>query len=394
MLTRIKKQPPLFFIYLTIFVNIIGFGMVFPLLPFYAQKFNASETTIGLLASSFAIAQFLFSPLWGRISDRFGRKPIISISLAGLAVSYFLFGFAQNLWWLFILRFLQGVFSAASLPVAHSYVADVTSKEDRIKGMGKLGASLATGFIFGPAIGGGLSSISLAFPFFTASAIAVLNLIFVYYFLPESLSKKSEKLLLREGIFNIKHMYFGIKGELGSLFLLIFLWSMVITNFEVAIPLFTSGVLGISLLTLSLLFSITGTISALNQAVLVHKLTRIFGEHRVAVLGLFIAALSLFLMPFSTMPTLLVLMSILSFGTSSARPTIVTLVSKQTKEGQGTAMGIFSSFESLGRVLGPIIGGWLYSNFGFHSPFTVTALVIIATLIFIVKFKKFLHHQN
>src|SRR3972149_1914504 len=153
------KKPPLFLLYLTIFVNIIGFGMVFPLLPFYARHFQASEFTVGLLAGSFAIAQFILSPIWGRLSDRYGRKPIIAIALLGLSFSFLLFGLANSLTWLFVGRVLQGVFSGAALPVAQAYVSDVTSKEERIKGMGNLGASLSAGFIFGPGIGGTLSAI-------------------------------------------------------------------------------------------------------------------------------------------------------------------------------------------------------------------------------------------
>lgn len=389
------KKPPLFFIYLTIFVNIIGFGMVFPLLPFYARHFQASEFTVGLLAASFAIAQFILSPIWGRLSDRFGRKPIIAVALAGLSLSFLLFGLADNLSLLFLGRILQGVFSAASISVAQAYVADVTDKKDRIRGMGNLGASLAAGFIFGPGIGGVLSTVNLSFPFFMAAGLAALNFVFVAAFLPESLSKKAEKLTIKEGFFNIKHMYRGLKGEMGSFFILTFLWSFALTNNEVGVPLFSEERLGLQASTIGYFFSLQGLLSAFMQSVLIYKITRLLGEHKTAVLGISVMAVGLFLIPFAITPALLLIFMIfMTIGSSMTRPTLASLVSKQTKEGQGTTMGIFSSFESLGRVFGPILGGWLFSTFGFHSPFTVTSVIILLSLLFIIRRKNFLKSEQ
>lgn len=364
--------------------------MVFPLLPFYATHFHASEATVGLLAASFAIAQFILSPIWGRLSDRFGRKPIIQIALLGLSLSFIIFGLAQNLLWLFIGRILQGAFSAASIPVAQAYVADVTSKEDRIKGMGNLGASLAAGFIFGPGIGGTLSAINLSFPFFVAAGVAFVNFISVQIFLPESLTKKAETMMIKEGFLNFKHMYNGLKGELGSFFILVFLWSFALTNNEVAVPLFGSEQLGLSALTIGYFFSVQGLLASTTQAILIYKITHIFGEHKTVVLGLFLMALGLFLVPFAKAPYFLLLFMVtMTAGSAMSRPTLASLVSKETKEAQGTTMGIFSSFESLGRVFGPLLGGWFYSSFGFHAPFSLSAVIILITLIFVVQIKGF-----
>lgn len=383
------NRPSLFFIYLTIFVNLIGFGMVFPLLPFYAKLYNASDTTIGLLAASFAIAQFLFSPMWGRLSDRYGRKPVISLALLGLSVAFLVFGIAHNLEWLFISRFLQGVFSAAALPVAQAYVADVTTKEERIKGMGNLGAALALGFVFGPGLGGVLSGISVPFPFFAAAGLAIVNFSLVQLFLPESLSKKAEKLMMKEGFLDIKQMYKGLKGELGYLLVMIFLWSYALSNNQVAVPLLGYEHLNLSTTTVGIFFSGVGAISALVQSVFIYKVTRCFGEHKTAVLGLVIMAVALFLMPFSKVGLLMGgFMMLGAVGSGLARPTLTTLVSKETKEGQGTTMGIATAFESMGRILGPLLGGWLFSNFGFHSPFTISAVVIFITLLFVVQINR------
>lgn len=384
------KKPPLFFIYLTVFVTLIGFGMVFPLLPFYAKLYNASEVTIGLLAASFAIAQFLFSPIWGRLSDRYGRKPIISLALLGLSIAFLVFGIAHNLMWLFISRFLQGVFSGAAMPAAQAYVADVTTREERIKGMGNLGAALALGFLFGPGLGGILSGINVSFPFFVAAGLAIINFASVQFFLPESLSQRTEKLTIKEGFLNIKHMYQGLKGEMGYLFVMIFLWSYALSNNQVAVPLFGYEYLNLSTIMIGLFFSCNGAVSALVQSIFIYKITHRFGEHKTAIFGLAIMAVALFLMPFSKVGLVMgVFMMLMALGSALARPTLTVLVSKETKEGQGTTMGIATAFDSMGRILGPILGGWLFSSFGFHSPFTTTTVLILVVLIFVVQIKGF-----
>ncbi len=385
------KKPRLFFIYLATFVNIVGFGMIFPLLPFYAKHFNASEAQVGLLAATFAIAQFLFSPFWGRLSDRFGRKPIIAISLLGAAIASIGFGLSNSLFWLFAARFLQGLFSSAGLPVSQAYIADVTSKEDRIKGMSRLGAALGLGFIVGPGLGGTLSAYSIQLPFFVAAAVALINAFFVQFFLPESLSLKKEKLAIKEGFLNFKQMYHGLKGELASFFILMFLWSYALSNNEVAVPIFGAEKLNISASYIGIIFSIQGLLVTVVQLLVLTKITKILGEHKTVTLGMILMGIGLYIIPFAPIPNLMAsFMIIASIGSALARPTLATLISKATKEGQGTTMGVATAFESLGRVLGPLIGGYLYYKLGFHSPFTSTAVIILLTLIFVVQIKGFL----
>lgn len=380
----------MFFIYLTIFVNIIGFGMVFPLIPLYAKQFHATEGMIGVIMSSFAIAQFIFSPLWGAVSDRFGRKPVISMALLGLSASFFVFALAHNLTWLLISRFLQGVFSAAALPVAQAYVADVTTKEQRIKGMGNLGASLALGFMIGPAIGGILSGINLAFPFIASGVLAILNFISVQIFLPESLKEKSQKLELKGNFLNIKAMFDAFHNEMGALFIMIFLWSYAISNSQVAIPLLGYEHFGISSFTIGLFFSSQGMVAAFMQTLVVHKVAKRFGEHRTALIALIIMAVALILMPFSPISLMMaVFMMLTSVGSGLARPTLNSLISKETKEGQGTTMGLSTAFESFGRILGPLLGGILFS-YDFRLPFIVCAIMVGLSLIYVLRYRHFL----
>lgn len=388
------KKSPLLFIYFATFVNIVGFGMVFPLLPYYAREFQASETLIGLLASSFAVGEFFFAPIWGRLSDRFGRKPVILASLLGISFALGSFAIANNLTWLFIARFLQGVFSAGTFTSASAYVADVTTREERIKGMSKLGASVAAGFIFGPAIGGILSAVSHQLPFFAASALTIVNLVFVQALLKESIKIKEEKLVLKEGFLNIKAMYHGLRGELGTLFILFFLWSYTLSNNQVAIPLYGAEVLLISAAAIGIFFSLQGFTSASVQWFMLAKISGKLGEHHTAVVGLAVMALSLFLMPLLAMPYLLAgLMMVFSFGSAITRPTVQTLISKKTHEGQGTTMGIAASFESLGRIIGPILGGYVFYNFGYKSAFLMVVAFIAVMLFYVIFKKKFLRPE-
>ncbi|MDP3733034.1 MAG: MFS transporter, partial [Candidatus Daviesbacteria bacterium] len=223
-----------------------------------------------------------------------------------------------------------------------------------------------------------------------ASIVALLNFISVLLFLPESLNKRTEKLMIKEGFFNFKHMYHGLRGELGSFFILVFLWSFALSNIEVAVPLFGSEILFISASTIGLFFSMQGILAALMQSIFIYKITKFFGEHKTSVIGLTLMASGLFLIPFAKIPLfLLIFLIIMTLGSSMTRPTLATLVSKQTKEGQGTTMGIFSSFESSGRVIGPLLSGWAFSSFGFHAPFSLTAAVILITLIFVAQIRGF-----
>lgn len=185
-------------------------------------------------------------------------------------------------------------------------------------------------------------------------------------------------------------MYLALKGEMGSFFILTFLWSFALTNNEVAVPLFGLEKLDLSVSAIGYFFSIQGILAVFIQSILIYRITRFFGEHKTVILGLSIMAIGLFLVPFAKSGVfLLSFMVVMTMGSAMTRPTLATLVSKKTKEGQGTTMGIFASFDSLGRILGPLLGGWLFSTFDFHSPFTVSAVLILLTLIFVVQIKGF-----
>lgn len=377
----------LFFIYLTIFVNIIGFGLIFPLLPAFAKQFNASDLTIGFLGASFAISQFIFSPILGRFSDFFGRKPIIALSLAGNALAYLFFGLSNSLIALFILRFLQGIFSSAALPVANAYVADITSPKERVSAMGKLGASLALGFIVGPAMGGLLAKINFSLPFFAASVLALLNLLSVIFLLPESLKNRcifSAKHIIEEcKLANVARLKNGLKGAIAPLFILAFLWSFGLSNNQVSIPLFAMEHFEIGIATIGFFFALMGLTSSVTQSLLLTRITSRFTEHKTIIFGIGLMGFSLFLMSFAWIPLLMAfLMMTMAFGSGLSRPVINALVSKESSGAeQGTAMGTVFAFESFGRILGPLMGGALFNFLGPQFPFIFSGIILVGSVI-------------
>lgn len=376
----------IFLLYVTVFINILGFGMVFPLFPLFAESFKATALDIGLMAASFSLAQFLVSPLLGRMSDRFGRKPIIVFSIIASAASYLIAAFAFNLEVLYLSRIVHGIASAGIFPIASAYIADVTSKEDRAKYMGKIAGVFSFGFMFGPVIGGFLGSYGFSVAFIAAAIVSVFNLIFILTSLPESVTQKSEKLVLREGLFNFKEVYHGLRGDFGILFFLLFAWAFYIGNFQVAIPLYMQEVFSSSTVQNGIFFSITGTTATIAQWFILPLVVKRIGDLKTILAGI---GLMIFGQLFATVwasQTLFYLFFIISImGSGLNRPTVNAVLSKATHTGQGATMGLAFSFESLGRVVGPLIAGLAIARFGLKFPFWATVVVLIIALVLFYK---------
>ncbi|MDP4007333.1 MAG: MFS transporter [bacterium] len=377
-------------------MSVVAFSMVFPLLPVYAKHFQASNITIGLLAASFALAQLLFSPFWGILSDRFGRKPIILVGLLGLSLSFLVFAFAANLTTLFLSRFIQGLFSGAAMPAARAYVADVTKKEERVKAMGKIGASLSLGIILGPAIGGLLAHASLVMPFFAAALVAAFNLILMFFFLPESLKEKRDyKITIRLAWLSFPRIIKGLKSNLMPLFLLAFVWSFALSNNQVNVPLLGTEKLQLDTGAIGLGFAVMGVVSAITQFFLLSRITRIFGQHKTIAGGLILMGLSFAAMPFlpQSVPLFYLAMAFAGLGSAVSRPVITALVTEETKEPQGVTLGTANAFEALGRLLGPLLGGFLFM-FGNQVPFLFSGTVAILFVFFVWRYTHFLRQGH
>jgi DHA1 family tetracycline resistance protein-like MFS transporter len=358
---------PLLIIFLTIFIDLVGFGIVIPLLTFYAEEFNATPLDIGLLVSSYSLMQFVFAPIWGSLSDRFGRKPILFFTILGSSIGYLILGLAGSLAMIYVGRILAGIMGG-NLSTAQAYIADVTTKENRARGMGLFGMAFGLGFILGPAIAGILSKFGMYVPFLFASGLSLGNTILLYFILPES---------RKPGAAGSNH---SIKGRITDLagilknklfttiaieyFLLIMSFSMMTTSFAY----FTSYKFGYGADKTGYLLAYIGVIAVVMQGGIFGRLAKRFGEASVAIFGFLLLVLSLFVVPYISrdaggLSGLLVGIAFFSLGNSMASPALTSLASKAAHEDeQGKTLGIMQSAASLARVLGPLLCGVLLNN--------------------------------
>jgi len=369
------RRSPLVILFLTVFIDLVGFGIVLPLLPYYAEGYGASSLAVGLLSTSYSLMQFLFTPIWGRLSDRCGRRPMILISLAGSSIGFLIFGLARTLPVLFAGRMMAGI-AGAIIPTTQAYIADVTAPEDRAKGMGLIGAAFGLGFILGPAIGGLFAPYGYDKPVLLASALAGINLVFAWYKLPESLPASARGIASNRR-FTIHALtealsHPQIRPLLGMNLVVIFAFS----NMEAMFGLLNEHRYGLKVRDTGYLFAFLGILMSVMQGVLVGPLAKRLGERRLIVLGTFTMIFGLGLMPYAlNMPTYCLILALLSFGAGINNPSISALLSKSCKtDEQGGIMGIAQSMASLGRILGPLWGGYAFGAFGVVSPFLTAGM--------------------
>lgn len=375
------KRAPAYLVLLTVFIDLLGFGIIIPLLPFYAQHFGAAPTIIGLLSSSYSFMQFLFVPFWGRLSDRIGCRPIILMSVTGSCISYLIFGFANSLAILFVSRMLAG-FMGANISAAQAYIADTTSFEERAKYMGLIGAAFGVGFMLGPFIGGVMSNISYGAPGFLASGLALANAILAYFLLPESLKDRS-KPVRKLSLLNIAAIRTAFKKHaIGNLVLVFFFYTMAFSILYVAFPLFGGQRFKYDAAQNGYFFAYVGLIGIIIQGGAIGKLAKKFGEKSLLVTGLMSLLISLILVPSShKLSTLVFLATLLAIGSAFITPSLTSLISKYAGTGeQGGTLGVSQSFSSLGRVIGPFWGGFILGAAGIEWPFYTGSIMLVIAL--------------
>ena len=354
-----KKALPILFA--VMFLVMVGFGIIIPVLPFYAEDLGASPTELGLLMAVYSFMQFLFAPMWGRISDRIGRKPVIMIGILGLAISFFMIALSSQLWMLFAARVIGGFLSAANMPTIMAYVADITSEEDRGKGMGIIGASVGLGFIFGPAIGGIFSHISLQTPFYVSGISSLLTFFIVMGILKESLSPKSKNIQQTADRTPLRH---ALHSPHSFLFILQLITTLSLASLEATFAYFAADKAGLGTVELGYIFMIMGLAGALVQGGLVGILTKKYGEGFVIQIGLAVSALGFgLILLVDNFVTAAIFLTIFGLGNGVIRPSVSSLLTKTATAGHGSTTGLLSSFDSLGRIIGPPLGGWLFSMF-------------------------------
>ncbi|WP_335872033.1 MFS transporter [Bacillus sp. 2205SS5-2] len=377
-----QKRGPLLILSFNLFIIMVGIGLVIPILPFYVEKFNANAQVLGALIAVFAFMQFLFAPVWGRLSDKIGRKPLITIGLIGFAVAEFIFAFAVGLWMLFLSRMLAGIFGSALMPTAMAYVSDVTDEDKRGQGMGILGAAMGLGIVVGPGIGGWLAEFDLSYPFLFAGIAASIAALVSVVVLPESYPKElreQESSVKRENQFIL--MKKALSSQVGFLLILVFIMSFGLANFQSIFSYYALKRYEYGPQEVGSIILIIGIIGTVVQGVVVGKMTKKFGEERVVTISLLISAFGFIIMTLApSFVWILVTTSIFFIGNSMLRPSLNSLISKLAGNRQGMVMGLNNSFLSLGNVVGPLLAGTLF-EVNIQIPYLFGAFVMIVGLV-------------
>lgn len=385
-----SSRSPLLLMALTVFIDLTGFGIILPLLPFWAQKLGANPAQIGLILTMYAVAQFLFTPLIGALSDRWGRKPIIVASLVIEAASFALTALAGTLPVLLAARFIGGL-GSANIGSAQAVVADVTPPEGRARGMGLIGAAIGMGFVIGPAIGGILSggANTAALPFWVAMGVALVNAVLVLAFLPETHPRAQAGIAhtaageRRRGTVFDSWVRALQQPVVARLILINLLFTLAFTAMEAVYPLFTQQIFHWDARQNGYIFAYVGIVIVVMQGGLVGQLVKRFGERALLISGLALLAVGLLLLPLSTsLALMLVSLGVLSAGDGAVTPTASALLSLAApSDAQGETLGVAQGASALGRIVGPIAAGTLFTV-GMGVPFVAGGvLVLLAALL-------------
>lgn len=376
---RIVKKNVLLPIFITMFIDLLGFGIVIPILPNYIKEIGSTDLMVGVVASSFSFMQFIFAPMWGNLSDRIGRRPVLLMSLAGTAVAYSFFGLG-SIWLLLLSRTLAGI-GSANLSVAQAYIADVTAPEKRARAMGMIGAAFGLGFIFGPPIGGflkehyGVASVG----YFTA-ALCIMNLILTFFMLPESLKvKNTQKRTAKDAFKDI--FLVSQRPIIKDIFLLNFIYIGAYAAIQITCALLWKDVYHLTDKQIGYVFAFIGVWAAIIQGGLIGFISRKMGEKRMLVNGFVILAVGILFLPFIPlhlfMPLEYLCLMIMGFANGMLMPAIGSTTSKLSGANeQGKVLGVMQSIGSLARGIGPIVGGFLY-GLNYHSAFVVSSAFMV-----------------
>lgn len=374
-----KRQASLGILFLVVFVDLLGFGMVIPVMPIYAEHLGASEAATGWLSTGYSLMQFVFAPLWGRLSDRIGRRPVLLVSIAMTAVAFLLYGVAGSFVVLLISRLFAGA-ATANIAIAQAYVADVTPPEGRARGMGMIGAAFGLGFVFGPAVGGLLAGWSLAAPGLAAAALSLVNLVAATILLPEpaqhvaaARSRGRVQALLDElrkpGIRRVLFIYLVV--------------TLAFSAMEATYAFLALLHFGLAERHVGWVFAYIGVIVVLVQGGLIGPLTRRFGEKRLLVVGSLLQGVALAALPFASGTAGLLLASApLALGSGLATPSLMSLLSRFSRaEDQGGTLGIGQSASALGRIIGPLAGTMAFASWPAGPYLGGAALMVVGAVV-------------
>ncbi|GIK62189.1 MAG: MFS transporter [Ignavibacteriota bacterium] len=393
-----KNKSALSLIFLTVFIDLLGFGILIPILPSFATKIlGVDETAIGIAIAIYSFVQFLFNPILGKYSDKYGRKPVITVCLLLNATGYVIFAFTHSFIMLLISRVVAGI-GGSSIAVAQAYIADVTTKENRSKGMGLIGSAFGLGFVFGPLIGGFLSEYGYMVTGFVAGGFSLAAFIVTTILLPESLTKRTEPISETEvkkrkllDVIAIKKVFHEPSRAIfiSLFFILIFSFANIYGTFA----LLGLQVYGFSDMQNGLLFGIIGLVSAIVQGGMIGYIDKMLTKINILRIGSLIICIGLGLIPYGGNFLGLALISgFLSIGTGMLQPTLLSLISDVTPDNeQGITLGVNQSLAALARVAGPLWGGFAFEFLGYQFPFLTGAGFMLLVFLFTIFY---LTHRN
>jgi DHA1 family tetracycline resistance protein-like MFS transporter len=382
------KKPSILMLFSVVFMDMVGFAFIIPIMPDIVSSYGGSEIILGIVLAAYALGQFFGAPIVGSLSDRFGRKPLLMLSIFGTMCSLLVLGFARSIPIIIASRLIDGL-TGGNITVAQSYISDITSEEDRAKGLGLIGMAFGLGFIFGPLFGGLFSLISLQAPAFVAAGMAALNLVLISFRLPESLPKTARNHFGKVKLFNFSIFKSKISGSQLTRFLfMLFFYSMAWTLFESMFTPHAQLALGLNPLTRGLAFAFIGVLLAGIQGGLIGILTKKFSDQLLLRFSVVFVALSMVGWAFtSNLLQLLLVMIPLSLGAAVQGVVMRSRITKEAKSSPGAALGMAASIESFNRILGPIFGGFLLSRLGAWGPGIIGACILIIPFILIYTWK-------
>lgn len=376
----------LLILFVTIFIDLMGFGIFVPVVPIYARELNASEALVGDTGALFSLMMFIFTPFWGTLSDRFGRRPVILIALGISAVSYVMFAQATTLVVLIVSRMLTGV-GSGNITAAQAYITDITPPEGRAKALGLIGAAFGLGFIFGPPLGSFVfGRLGVEWVGYVAAIMCVFNMVAVWAFLPESLKEKVHGRKIQ-----IKPISSAIKAlrepRFRDLFIISFIYITAFSMMQMTIAMFWYDDYALNKTQIGCMFAIVGLGSALVQGTMVGWLQRTFGEKNLMIYGALMIAIGLGMIGFIPvehfLPLSIVSIALLSLGNGSLSPTLLSQLSRNAEQQeQGEVLGMNQSFGSLSRIVGPALGGRLY-EYDHSLPYLVSGVIMLGGLYYV-----------
>lgn len=374
-------------IFLIVFIDLLGFGLILPLLPYIAERFNANAFQIGLLSATYSLFQFIATPILGRLSDKYGRRSLLIISQLGSAAGYLLLGWAYSLPLVFLSRVIDGI-TGGNISIASAYMADITNPKNRAKGMGLIGAAFGLGFMIGPAIGGLLSHFGFWVPALAAATMATLAAGCTYFFLPETVSFDHPPLSAKAtfAFSRLKQLLF--KPPFGLLILTFFLLNLAFSGMQGTFALWAQKTYNWGPARVGLQFTYIGVLSVLSQVKLVPYAVKRYGERSVMVNAIPFLAFGLFLIPLALQPwVLLIIHLLIVIGNSLTGPTLQAIATESASPAEyGSILGLLQSAGSLGRIFGPVLGGQLFYVYNKDIPFIVSGLIMFGTYLMLNHF--------